>query len=368
MEVNQIYDLVNKVAKESLGSEAMTVTDTGTLVSLGYKVLSSQTATENFINTLVARIGRTIISYRKYRNQFSALVMDNMQWGAIIQKIKVDMPEAVEDVAWNLVDGQSIDQWIVNKPKAKQKFFSKEAPYSFFITVQEEFLNRAFTSAAQMGAFVSAIYGEVQNKLELSIENNARLAVANFIASTADSQRINLLTTYNNRTGNTLNAQEALFDMQFLRFAIGEMNRYKRLMKFMSTQYNKEGETRFTPMDKMITMIHNDFVTAVETQSEPQAFHSENIKASAELIVPYWQAAQNPYKIMVKPEGADADVELDNIIGLFIDRDAAGCFREEKGTRTTPINARGRYSNTFWHENQVWFNDMSENGLVFLLA
>lgn len=58
--VNQIYTLINEVAKQTFGESAVTVTDTSTLVALGDKVLSSDVDTDKFAKTLVDRIGRTI--------------------------------------------------------------------------------------------------------------------------------------------------------------------------------------------------------------------------------------------------------------------------------------------------------------------
>ena len=129
METEQIFALVNDVYGQMAGSEPITAIDTSSLVSMGDAVLSSTANTEAFMNTLVQRIGKTIISYRKYTNQLSKLVMDDFQFGAIVQKIKVDMPTATADDAYNLVDGQSIDQYKVAKPSAKQKLFVTRTPY-----------------------------------------------------------------------------------------------------------------------------------------------------------------------------------------------------------------------------------------------
>ena len=123
METNQIYGLINSLAQQSMGESAITVTDTASLVSLGNAVLSSNTNTDAFTNVLVQRIARTIVSYRAYRNQLGNLAKSNIEWGAIVQKLKVAMPKATEDETYNLVDGQSVDMFKVSKPKTKQKFF-----------------------------------------------------------------------------------------------------------------------------------------------------------------------------------------------------------------------------------------------------
>ena len=65
--VNQIYTMVNDSAQEALGAKAIAVKDTGTLVSLGDQVFSSDTNKEQFYKALTDRIGRTVIAVRAYK-------------------------------------------------------------------------------------------------------------------------------------------------------------------------------------------------------------------------------------------------------------------------------------------------------------
>ena len=98
--VNQIYTLVNEVAKQTFGESAITVKDTSTLVALGDKVLSSDKDTDKFAKSLVDRIGRTIFSIRRYNaSGDDGLVKEPFEYGCIVQKIYVDLPEAKENNA-----------------------------------------------------------------------------------------------------------------------------------------------------------------------------------------------------------------------------------------------------------------------------
>ena len=373
MDTNQIYSIVNDVCEQTMGESALQATDTASLVAMGNAILSSSTNTEAFIDTLVQRIGRTMISYRPYKSKLGLMAVSDMTMGAIMQKIKVKMPEAVEDVTTQLVDGQSIDQYIVSKPKATQKLFVKRTPYTFYITIQKKWLREAFTSETAMGSFISAIYGEVENKLELSQENLARLCMANFMATiSADGNRvINLVTLYNATTGESLTASNALVSEKFLRFALGIMNNVSRKMETMSVLYNDGSETRHSPRadQRFVSII--DFQTALETQVQWAAFHDKYVEKQNGIEVPYWQAAQSPYNIDLVIEGDDPEQEesttLSNIVAFIHDRDALGTYRKEVEIATTPLNARGLYTNQFWHMNDLYFNDITENGVIFTL-
>lgn len=362
----QVYDIVNEVASQSIGKTAIKVVDTNSLVALGEQVFASNNSVEGFTNTLVQRIGRTIISFRAYTNQLRGIVMDDMEWGRIVQKVKVEMPTATPDMSYELTDGESVDMFIVNRPKTKQKFFSKNTPYDFYVTIQRFMLKEAFLSAGKMESFLAAVYGEVRNALELAMENQGKLCVANYIGNTKAAQVLNLVTMYNTASGQAITANTAVFDNAFLRWATGIINLYRKRLTSMSVQYNSEGETRHTPFAMQVMMLAAEFETAIETQVSYAAFHNEYVRADYNLSIPYWQAEQNPLQIDVTNSGGK-EVKIQNVIGFLFDRDALGCFRREDDVLTTPVNARARYFNTFWHETQSWFNDMSENGIVFTL-
>lgn len=375
METNQIYELVNDVAQQTMGESALTASDTASLVAMGNAILSSSTNTEAFIDTLVQRIGKTMISYRPYKSQLGLMAVSDMTMGAIMQKIKVKMPTAVEDVTTQLIDGQSIDQYIVSKPKATQKLFVKRTPFTFYVTIQKKWLREAFTSEVAMGSFISAIYGEIENALELSQENLARLCMANFMASISESTNrvINLVTEYNALvlTSEQVTAANAMVNEAFLRYALGRMNNISKKMKTMSVLYNDGTETRHSPEGDQRFVSLVDFQTALETQVQWAAFHEQYVKKQNGIEVPYWQAAQSPMNIDLIIEGDDPEQEesttLSNIVAFIHDRDALGTYRKEVEVATTPLNARGLYTNQFWHMNDLYFNDVSENGVIFTL-
>lgn len=374
MDTNQIYAIVNDVAEQTMGESAIQAIDTASLVAMGNAILSSSTNTECFIDTLVQKIGKTIISYRPYKSKLGLLAVSDMTMGAIMQKVKVQMPQAVEDVTTQLVDGQAIDHYIVSKPKAHQKLFVKRTPYTFYITVQKKWLREAFTSETAMGSFIAAIYGEVENALELSQENLARLCMANFMVTASQSANrvINLVTAYNAATGGSVaTGEKALTNEGFLRYALGVIKSISKRMETMSVLYNDGTEQRHSPIadQRFVSLI--DFQTALETQVQWAAFNEQYVQKMTGIEVPYWQSAKSPFNIDIEIEDPDEEEPqeetLENVVAVLHDRDALGTYRKEVEVATTPLNARGLYTNQFWHMNDLYFNDITENGIVFTL-
>ena len=369
METVQLYEIVNDVFKQSTGRTDITAVDTASFIAMGDAVLNQSNNVEPFMNTLVQRIGATIMSYRAYTSMLSELAFTDMQWGAIMQKIKVAMPEAIADVSVDLVDGESIDHYIVAKPKSKQKLFVVRSPYTYEVTIQREWLKEAFTSEGAMESFIGAIFGELRNAMSLAQENLGRATMANFIANVGDSQKIHLLTEYSALPFATagVDATNAIYDGGFLRYAMGRMKYFSMRLEEMSMLYNKEGEYRHTPLDMQRFAIRSDYLVNMETQVEYAAFHEEYLEKAAQVKVNYWQSSQSPNDILIDGGEGEDPILVENILGFIHDRDALGTFRKFEEALTTPVNARGKYYNTFYHVNDARFNDLSENGLVFLV-
>lgn len=369
MNTQQIYTLVNDAAAQALGDSALAVLDTSGLVSLGKTVLSTSNNTEAFLNTLAQRIGRTIYRFRDYNNKFKDMMLSDMEWGAILQKIKVEMPEAEEDDAYNLQDGQSIDPFIVHKPKAHQKLFVTRTPYMFEISIQHQTLKEAFLSEEAMGSFISIVFGEVRNAIEYALENLARLTIATGIAETSASQRIKLLTEYHNETGITLTPAQAVHDANFMASALYRINNIVDMVQDMSMRYNDGSVATFTNKENMRIKVLSSFQRRLETVVQYAAFHDQFVNIDAQYkTINFWQAEDTPAGIIINRPSDNTEVALDNVIAVLHDREAMGIYQIDEVVATSPVNQRGLYYNQAWHEKQGRFVDTSENIIVFQLA
>lgn len=371
MTTEQIYTLVNEVNAEAFGSNALSVVDTSSLISLGNTVLSSSTNTEAFLNTLAQRIGRTILRFRDYRNKLGDMVLNDFEYGAILQKIKVVMPQAESDEMYGLTDGQSVDHYVVAKPVVDQKLFVTRTPYQFHITIQRETLKEAFLSEDAMGSFIGIVFGEVRNALEVSLENLGRVTLATAIAETAGTTRfIELVSEYNTlyTPATPLDATTCQNDPDFMRYAMYRINSVMDGMQDMSVLYNNGDFETFTPKEDMRLKVISSFMRRLETVVEYAAFHDQFVRPDIDVTtINYWQSALTPMDVKItRPSDSDS-VSRNNIVALLHDRDAMGVYKIDEDVLTTPVNAAGGYYNTYWHEKQLRFIDLSENFVAFTL-
>lgn len=370
MAVKQIYDIVNSVNSQTMGVTDLTVVDEQGLISLGQTILTTNGLADTWLNSLAQRIGKTIISFREYKSKYSDMVLDSMQWGNIVQKIKVSMPEATEDESYSLVNGKSVDMYKVANPKVTQSFFTTETPYQFFVTIKRTQLEEAFTSEASMNGFIGAIYGEVQNAIELSLESLARNCINNFIGERIKSNKgtYNLLSMYNTETGKTLKVNTCLHDKEFLAYCVSRINLISKYMENMSTIYNDGTQTRHTPKSLQHLRVLEDFESRLETVVQYQAFRDGYVKLNNYHTTSFWQNIKYPDYIKINIASNGSLVHQSNILAILYDRDALGLYKKDSWNSTTPFNSAGGYYNTYYHHKELYFNDLSENFVVFYIA
>lgn len=367
MTTEQIYALVNSVNQQAFGDTTLAVTDLQGLISLGNTVLSSSTNTEAFLNTLAQRIGETIVRYRAYRNKLQDLVLTDFEWGAILQKLYVYMPDAVADDMYTLTDGQSIDHYEVKKPVVDQKLFVTRTPYMFMVTIQRETLKEAFRSESGMGSLISAIYGQVRNKIETTLENLGRMTIAAAVAEAGASQQIHLITEYNTLAGTSFTDVDALVDAGFLRYAIRRIKEVMDDFTDMSRLHNDGSLETFTPYEDQRIRIISKLERALETCVDWAAFNEQYVKLVGYTKLNFWQAEDTPYAISVKRPSDGTAVAIDHLVAVIHDRDALGIYQEYEEILTTPLNARGNYFNQYWHRKDARMIDTSENLVFFTL-
>ena len=374
--VEQIYTLVNETAKESMGEKAIAVKDVSSLIALGDSVLSSASDTENFLNTLVDRIARTVFSVRRYESDTEGMVRHPFEFGCIVQKIYVDMPEAKQNNSWEIgKEGYTPVFAPVIKPTAKQKLFKGITTWEVDVTIPDYMLRTAFLNETSMATFIDAIFTAMDNMITLALENNANLTRASFIARKLKGGKpcgaINLLHEYNTLTSASLTVDGAMMNAEFLAWASRAINLWVKRMSKMSVLFNEEGYKRHTPKDKIVVNLLQDFTSACDTFLGANTFHDELVKLPMYDSVAYWQGAGESFDfndtsaIKVKIDESNT-IEKKGIIGIVYDYEAMGVTLNERRS-TSERNNHDEYTNYYNKANIGYFNDMSENGIVFYL-
>lgn len=380
MKVTQVYTILNDISKQMYGEKAVEVTDLTGVVALGDTVLSSSSDKDLFLNTLVDRIGKTIISQRAYSAAINTLLDNAFAFGAILQKIYVAPVKAKHAEQYDFEDGSG-DLFVIEKPDVAQKLFQNRDVWSVQITIPDFQLSSAFVSAEAMAAFIDAIFLAMRNSMEVYLEGMAELCYANLIGERIVDTKVNggvtvidLLTAYNTVAGTSLTPSDALISPGFLKYASMMINLYVKRIGKMATRYNSEGYARFTPKDRLRVTILADFASATASFLESDTYHRELVALPQYEEVMYWQGIghasdggfSETSKINIKTVSG-YDVVQSNVIAMLSDIEAMGLMYDNRRSKSF-YNPSKEYTQFFEKADMGYYNDLSENAVVFTMG
>lgn len=373
---NQIYTVVNAIAEQTLGKIAITVTDTSTLMSLGNDILSTDKTLDVFVNALADRIGRTIISMRRYSPDSIGMVRQAFEFGVALQKIYIDLPDAAPNNAWEIGKEEYEPVYMpITKSEISQKIFANLTTFEFDLTIPDDILRTAFVSAQGMAVLIDGMFLAMDNRITMALESMTDLVRASFIARKLKGKKpcgvINLLTDYNTKTNSELKAADCMMDTGFLKYAAVQIKLWTKRMRRMSVLFNEEGYKRHTPDEDRVLVLLDEFDASLTAYLDSDVFHNELLALPNFTTVPYWQgsgltfAFDDTSAINVKLDDKTT-VEAKGVIAVAYDYQAMGVTIDNRKV-TTQRNEKDEYTNYYNKTNKGYFNDMSENGIVFVV-
>ena len=384
MKVNQIYELMNSVTGEILGEEAVVNEDLSNVVDIG-TALFNASAIDAYVKSLVNHIGKVIFVNRPYSGSVPSVLMDGWEFGSVLEKISADIPEATENESWELENGTSYDPNIFYKPSVTAKFFNSKVTFEIPMSFTEKQVKQSFSSAEQLNGFLSMLYNAVDKSMTIKIDSLVMRTINNMIAETiyADYQgaststksgvrAVNLLKLYNDKFSTSLTAEAAITDPAFVRFASYTLGLYSDRLSKISTLFNVEGKERYTSADFLHVVLLSDFAKAADAYLQSDTYHNEFTKLPNAETVPYWQASGTGYdfdsvsKIDVKT-ASNNTVSQTGILGVMFDRDALGVTNLDRRV-TTNYNPKAEFYSNWYKFDAGYFNDLSENFVVFFVA
>ena len=384
MEVKQIYDIVNGATQEILGESVLLKEDLSNIVDIGTEVFNASSV-DNYVKSLVNRIGRVVFVNRKYSGRAPSVLMDSWEYGSVLQKITMELPEATEDESWELVDQSSYDPNVFTKPKVSTKFFNKRTTFEIPMSITEMQVKESFSSAEQLNGFVSMIYNAIDKSMTVKTDALIMRTINNMIAETVFAEygaaninskstvkAVNLLYLYNQEYSKSLTAAKALKDPDFIRYAAYIIGMTASRLGTISTLFNVGGKDRFTPSDMLHIVMLADFKKSADVFLQSTTFNEEYTKLPNAEVVPYWQGSGTGYdftdtgKVYVKTASGH-DETVTGVLTVMFDRDALGVTNFNRRV-TTNYNPKAEFYNNWYKADAGYFNDLNENFVVFFVA
>ncbi|MBO7716318.1 MAG: Ig-like domain-containing protein [Methanobrevibacter sp.] len=390
---NDVYQIVNEVVSQTMGSQTDLVAfDTESFAMVGSKLLGY--STEKTLNAITQMFAKTIFSVRPYKSKFEILEVDNRLWGAVTRKIQPlykgleqsqDNNTDLTVLDPNLQTGKSTDPWEQNLPEVTETCFVGVNTIQKSLTnLTQDQLNVAFSNEDEFGAFLFMIAEAFQNEIEKARETMKRMVVLNHIGACYKTNMYVDLALEFNKAFETSHTREQLLTTyfeNFMKFSVAYIKKLSNLFTEFSFKYHQKiaGDEvpRHTPKSEQRMIFFEPFFIDARAFVFSSIFNPEELDIGSYEKVNYWQNINHESSVLVKPTYLDEDgkqttdddpVSIPFVLGLLFDKDAMGWTNIFKATVTSPLNVRGMYYNTVYHEQTKGWNDMSENCCLFVIG
>ncbi len=390
---NQLATILNAITAQATGTSAIAVTDTSSFITAGQEALKAGYDT---LGTAISQVlSNTIFSIRPYSAKFKGLEMTQQQYGNITRKLTaIDKPfknnPGLDPTV--LVDGSTVDPWVIDKPLVQQMNWYGAETVQRQLTLWDYQLDQAFSGPDQLASFVSMMMQNMSDTLEQARENTKRMTLVNLIGAIlgnyATNQNVKLVTEYNSYVGASpaltwaaIKADNAKYQ-HFMRFAYARIATVASMLTERSAKYHVSltGKTimRHSPYDRQRLYMLGQERYDMEAQVLADAFHDNYLKYADVETVNFWQSINTPDTINVTPSylataGANAGtiqkgsaVNKAGIFAVLMDEEAAGIVQVQERSGSI-YNPRASYSNLFFTMVNRYFNDLTENAVVFTL-
>ena len=404
------YALINAIAEEATGQKStIQAVNTSTFVSVGESIL--RTGTENTLNAIGLVLGRTFMAVRPYEAKLKIFnTLNSGLYANRMRKISFYSRPAQASGAFNTNlytnhamgydngnnSGVSLPtMWEQNQPVPMEFNFGGRSVWDDSTTIYEDQLQVAFRSETDFAAFMGGVMTEKGNDIEVQKESFNRALMLNYIGGIYDMNSvaggaIDMALSFNVDNNTSYTRQDLLTThfKEFLEYTIAKIKKLSNILTYRDMSYHWSpsktisGVTyellRHTPKAKQKLVMYRPFWIDAEAQVLPEIFNDQYLKPENYEGVDFWQNINDPTAVDITPAIPDTSdpttqiagsrVQLDYVLGILFDEDAAMVDYQLDASYSTPIEARKRYRNLWWHFAKNAINDFTEKGILLYIG
>lgn len=377
VKTTDVASLVNSATASILGESAVLTEDLANVIDVG-TALANANAYKTFVDNLLMRIGKTVFVSRVYTGGAPKIYRDSFEYGQITQKLRAKLDEAKINQSWALVSGTTYSDNEFVESQISCKIFKQDDAFEIRKSITKDQIKAAFTSASELGNFISMLETMVQNSIQVKMDSLTMMTINNFTAEVMNNETakpntsINLLKAYNALKGTTLTAEQCIYDRGFLQYATGVIKKYQKKIQKYSTLFNQTATQTFTPKEKQHLVLLEEFSENCDTYLAADTWHDEFVKLPYSDTVSAWQGTGtdnsfNSCSSINVSTASGSKVAKTGIIGVLFDHDALGITKDDPTIEVNYIHS-GQFYNYWYKEHVMYFNDLDENFIVFYVA
>lgn len=324
--ISLVLDNLRYSSSQDYQERIPTAVDTN-IQTVGNAILSYDPTTNEFINTLINKIGLTLVDMKIAKNKLAIFKKGMLDYGDTIEEIFIEMakgtdfnPERAETEVFKRV-----------KPNVKTLFHKINAQMMWKVTVQRNQLKRAFQSESSFSRFVSGIVQTIYNGRVFDEYVNMKQLFTECIA---------------NKQAVIVPSVSFPTDQTTAKEFVKAIKSVSKGMTYMSDEYNHAKVQTFTETSDQVLLIHKD----------------ANIEVSAELLASAFNKGEFDYNTQVVE--VDSFGSDENVVAALVDRDWFMVYDVLQETANI-YNPEGLYWNYFVHHHQVLSYSLFKNAVFF---
>lgn len=379
---------------QKVGDANFAALDSSKLVDIGRDITENTTVgVDAYVKALLVSIGKLVVDAKRYTAELPSLFIDSFEWGGYIERVYFSPQALIDDEMYNLVDGKSYDDHVFYKPQVASKIFQEAKTITCPISIVREQLKMSFNSWDAMNSFLSGIYTNVQNTIELAMEAYAHALISvGITAASANGKtkhEVKLLTEYKalHSSASGLTPETALEDEDFMRYALKRMSEHKGYFKRYTTAFNNGAIPTFTNDSDIELALLQAFASAAKFGVRANTYNEKLIGIGDYDEVAAWQAFKTDttsfdfatdssvevalskddrYDWLATASGADNAFKVENVVGVMYDHRAMGiCPHRSRVTQS--YTGVADFWNSYYHELVNYILDLNYNLVIFTL-
>lgn len=384
LQFDQISSVLNQISRIATGQTSIAAVNTKDFVAQAQATLLS--GYDNVMGAISQVLSRTIFSIRPYDRKFNGLAADSIRWGNHVRKINYVDSDFENDDMFPLDDGETVDQYVINKPKVVQTNFYGGQRFQRHYTVFRDQLNHAFLGPDELARFLAGVTQNVTDQRNQAWESLARNTLVNMMGAKIQGDSgnvIHLVTEYNAFAGTSLTSTTVRQPDNFpgfVKWMFGRLKTLSQMLTERSVKYHVNIKSQYiprhTPIRNQRIFLYTPEINMIDSQVLADVYNDNYLRLANHESVNFWQSIESPDSIRVVPNyinaqgvvvNSETTTSQANVLGLIFDEEAIGLTEIFDSMDNSPYNARGKYYNVFYHWNLRWWNDMTENCLVLLM-
>lgn len=282
---------------------------------------NSELLMNEFISTLVNRIGKTQFLNKVWKNSLSELKGGQLTYGKTIQQI---FSELVERKGFGENYGSSPESSLIGKtvPTVDSDLLTQNYEFKYKVSISYDQLRGAFLTETGVADMVSTLFIAQQNRAELdeyelmrgilsrkteSTENGAKLpkGIIQRIVEDSTLKTTAVKVMSKGFTSNDLAVQ---------------LKVYGKKMKFQTQKYNLSKMTAHTPLEDLVIFTSPEYEARLDVETLAFAFNMDKAKAPNKILTidefPQYTMDDKTYNVVAVLADKDIVQQHDTIVKM----------------------------------------------------